>query len=218
MPFVNGNQITTTSSFGQIGDSAKYFKTIKDYSRLKILFNTILNELQPPKTSYILADFNEFVNTWDDSFYNRMSLLVNNNDTFLYDNETKLLSNYTYNETLVLDYRTMTNQLINVLKQSVSEYYKIQTLETENIKLQSYKDILEDREKLLEYVSEIQKTSYLFSAKATYSDDLQIKLWYKIYLERHGPPGDGVFDSQLLADIIEELFNEGLIDSMEYIY
>ena len=51
----------------------------------------------------------------------------------------------------------------------------IKTLEEENVQLQSYKDILEDREKLLEYIAEIQKTSFLFSAQATYSNDLEIK-------------------------------------------
>ena len=82
----------------------------------------------------------------------------------------------------------------------------------------SYKEILEDRTKLLEYISEIQKTAYLFSAEATYTNNLEIKLWYQIYLERHGAPGDGVFDSALLGEIIEELVLSGQVSQDELIY
>ena len=48
--------------------------------------------------------------------------------------------------------------------------------------------------------------------------NLEIKLWYKVYLERHGPPGDGVFDSILLAEIIQELYDTNQIPEMVYIY
>jgi len=217
--YINGNETNTYSSYGDVSvGTSKLTTVLKDYYRLKILFDDIINQLQPPKAEYILANFDDFVNNWDDDFYITVSSLLNNDNTFFYNNETTLLSNYDYDEDLVTNYRSMTNRLINVLKQSISEYYKIKTLEEENVQLQSYKDILEDREKLLEYVAEIQKTSFLFSAQATYSNDLEIKLWYKEYLERYGPPGDGIFDTELLADIIKELYESGQIDSMEYIY
>ena len=99
-----------------------------------------------------------------------------------------------------------------------TNYYKIKNLEQENTTLLSYKEILQDRTRLLEYLGEIQKTSYLFSAEATYTNNLEIKLWYQVYLERHGAPGDGVFDSELLSVIIDELVASGQVSEDELIY
>ena len=37
-------------------------------------------------------------------------------------------------------------------------------------------------------------------------------------MERYGPPGDGVFNSELLAEIIEELIATGEISEDELIF
>ena len=78
-----------------------------------------------------------------------------------------------------------------------------------------YKDILEDPVKLRAYLEELQKTSFLFSAEATFDTPIVLKLWYQVYLERYGPPGDGVFDSELLGGIIQELIANGDITEDE---
>jgi len=206
---LHGEGLTGTGGYGNV---------INDYFRLKILFDEIIEQLQPPKKEYVNANFDNFVNDYPDTFYNVLSVTLNNDSTFFYDNENALRENYEYDEDLVTNWRACAGRMINVLKQAVSEYYKIQTLENDNIELQSCKEILENREKLIAYVEKIQTTSYLFSAQATYSSDLEIKLWYKVYLERHGPPGDGVFDSTLLAEIIQELYDTNQIPEMVYIY
>ena len=58
----------------------------------------------------------------------------------------------------------------------------------------------------------------MLSANATLQTDYELKLWYKVYMERHGPPGDGVFNSELLAEIIEELIASGEISEDELIF
>ena len=108
--------------------------------------------------------------------------------------------------------------MIDTIKQAMTEYIKIQNLENENAELKSYRDILFDREKLLEYLETQKKTSHLFSASATLQVEYELKLWYKVYMERHGPPGDGVFNSELLAEIIEELIDSGQVSEDELIF
>ena len=65
--------------------------------------------------------------------------------------------------------------------------------------------ILENPKKLNQYIQDVQRTSFLFSAEATFDQPIELKLWYKVYLERYGPPGDGVFDTELLGQIIQDL-------------
>ena len=40
------------------------------------------------------------------------------------------------------------------------------------------------------------------------TESIVLKPWVERYLERHGAPGDGVFKSELLAIIIDELIDE----------
>ena len=143
---------------------------------------------------------------------------INNNNVFYYNDENVLDSDFEYDSELVSNYRSLSNSLVNVLKQGITEYYKIKNLERQNTELLSYRDILQNRTRLLDYISEIQKTSYLFSAEATYSNNLEIKLWYQVYLERHGPPGDGVFDSEKITTIIDEFIASGQVSQDELIF
>ena len=210
---VDGNTVLAKSLTGHSATAANNdVQIIKDYYRLQILFNQILFQLKPPMTLYSDADFDNFIYSMPNLL--TVSSAITNDTTFYYTYSDL----FRYNENLVSNYRTFSTTLINTLTQAVTEYYTIKNFENENLSLLSYKEILEDRTKLLEYISEIQKTAYLFSAEATYTNNLEIKLWYQIYLERYGAPGDGVFDSALLGEIIEELVLSGQVSQDELIY
>lgn len=187
----------------------------RDYARLKILYDRILYQLRPPMIYYNEGDFEYFMeSTPDILIYTR---LLNNDSTFYYNNESQL-DQYKYDERLVENYRFVSNRVIDTIKQAMTEYIKIRNLTQENEELKSYKDILEDGDKLSEYLETRRNTRHLFSAEATLEVAPSLKLWYQVYLERHGPPGDGVFNSELLAEIIEELIQNGQITEEELIF
>mgnify|MGYP001169491030 FL=1 len=214
---VDGNSAILRNIHSETGSVDKNnLDIIYDYYRLQILFNNIIFQLKPPMLLYSGADFENFLVSMPNII--QFTQNIENDDTFKYGTETVFETDYEYDSNLVGNYRTLTTDLIDVLTQAISEYYKIKNLEQENTELLSYKDILQDRTKLLDYISEIQTTSYLFSAEATYTNDLEIKLWYQVYLERHGPPGDGVFESVKLSAIIDELVESGQVSQDELIY
>ena len=217
MARVDGNNVFSKNLHGETGvtDSTD-LQLVKDYYRLQILFNQILFQLKPPMTLYSSADFDNFVLSMPNLL--TFSGTITDDNTFYYNNEASLLESFTYDENLITNYRSFSSTLINTLTQAITEYYKVKTLETENVALLTYKEILEDRTKLLDYISEIQKTTYLFSAEATYTNNLEIKPWYKEYLERYGAPGDGIFDNDLLTAIIQEMIESGEITDSELIY
>ena len=214
---VDGNTSFSKNIHGETGSIDKSnLDAIRDYYRLQILYNQILFQLKPPMQLYSEADFDNFIVSMPNIL--TYAANINNNNVFYYNDENVLDSDFEYDSDLVSNYRSLSNSLVNVLKQGITEYYKIKNLERQNTELLSYRDILQNRTRLLDYISEIQKTSYLFSAEATYSNNLEIKLWYQVYLERHGPPGDGVFDSEKLTTIIDELIASGQVSQDELIF
>ena len=193
----------------------------RDYTRLQILYNTIISQFNTSIDQYVDGSFTEFLasDVMTEGNLIDVALNINNDDVFKMTQEVALDQDFNYekNSRLVTKYRDLSNKLVDMLKQAITEYIKIKNLQDQNTELLTFKEILQDREKLLEYISEIQTTSYLFSASATYSQNLQIKRWYEVYLERHGPPGDGVFESDKLAVIVEELIASGEISEDDYL-
>lgn len=189
----------------------------QDYYRLQILYNRILFQLNPTMTLYNEGNFEDFMNSMSTQELITLSSTLNNDEIFYIDDVVPTV--YTeYNENMVGNYRETSNSLINTIKQAMTEYIKIKNLETENQQLLSYKNILESQELLNEYLENMQQTSYFFSANATFNTNIELKPWYRVYLGTYGAPNDGVFDSTLLAGVIEELINTGEITEDELLY
>ena len=175
-----------------------------DFYRLRILYESILYECRAPMGYYGEGQFETFM----DSMPNVLTLtrLLNNDDFFFMNEENPVAFRaLEYEEGLVDKYRYVTNRLIDTIKQAMTEYIKINNLELRNAELEQFKTILLDRTKLLAYIEQENRKSNMFSADATVNTNIKIKTWYSLYMSKYGPPGDGVFNSELLADIIEEL-------------
>lgn len=193
------------------------FAIKQDFYRLQILYNRILFQLNPSMTLYNDGDFEDFMNSMSTQELIALSSSLNNDEIFYIDDIVPTVYSE-YNENTFENYRVTSNSLINTIKQAMTEYIKIKNLETENQQLLSYKNILENETLLTEYLKNMQQTSYFFSASATFSSNIELKPWYKEYLDTYGAPNDGVFDSTLLANIIEELINSGEITEDELLY
>jgi hypothetical protein len=178
---------------------------INDYYRLKLLYESILYECRAPMGYYGEGQFETFMNSTPNIL--NLTRLVNNDDFFFLNEPNPIaFKGLEYEEGLVDNYRFVTNRVIDTIKQAMTEYIKVTNLEARNAELEQYKTILFDREKLIAYLEEQSKITSIFSADATVkSDNVKIKTWYSLYMARYGPPGDGVFNSEPLADIIEEL-------------
>jgi|TARA_B110000114_G_C15004148_1_gene362048 hypothetical protein len=212
----NGGSSIQIGHFNLGGEGKRGNRNLtNDFFRLKILYERVLYQLRPPMTLYNEGEFEFFMNSMPNVL--TLTRVLNNENTFFMNDEMGL-TDYKYEGGLVDKYIFMTNRVIDTIKQAMTEYVKIRNLENENEELKSYKDIIEDRDKLVEYLEGQQKTSHLFSANATLQVQYELKLWYKVYMDRHGPPGDGVFNSELLADIIEELVASGEIAEDELIF
>ena len=213
----NGNVsgVTQIGHFNVTGSKRESRNIKYDFFRLKILYERVLFQLRPPMTLYNEGEFEFFMSSMPNVL--TLTRVLNNENTF-FMNDPQPLNDYEYEGGLVDKYLFITNRLVDTIKQAMTEYIKIRNLENENAELKTYKEILEDKEKLVAYLEQQQNTGHLFSASATLQTQPQLKLWYKVYMERHGPPGDGVFNSELLSEIIEELIASGEVTEDELIF
>ena len=213
----NGNVsgVTQIGHFNVTGSKRESRNIKYDYFRLKILYERVLFQLRPPMTLYNEGEFEFFMSSMPNVL--TLTRVLNNENTF-FMNDPKPLNDYEYEGGLVDKYLFITNRLVDTIKQAMTEYIKIRNLENENAELKTYKEILQDKEKLVAYLEQQQNTGHLFSASATLQTRPQLKLWYQVYMERHGPPGDGVFNSELLAEIIDELVASGEVTEDELIF
>jgi len=189
-----GNSQIAESSSGQDNRIAK------DYNKLQILYNQILYNLNSIMEYYGEGQFESFSNSDELSEILIYTRLLNLDSTL--EDET---NSYEYNPQLIENFRYFSNRVIDTIKQSKSERVKVINLTKENEQLKTYKNILQNSTLLRNYLKTVQDSNYIFSTEATIQVDPYINPWYKEYINQYGSPGDGVFNSERLADIIDNI-------------
>lgn len=183
----------------------------QDLYTLGNLYNLIFFYLRSYMDDYSKGSFSTFVNSLSEDVVINITTLISNfdlNDRTILDNP----SLFKIDELLPSKYHELSEDIVDTLKQVLTDRIRINALQAENKEFVTFKEILENPIKLNQYIQDVQRTSYLFSAEATFDQPIELKLWYKVYLERYGPPGDGVFDTELLGQIIQDLINAELIN------
>ena len=166
--------------------------------------------LETSLTQYSQGNFSTLKELLPENTFLKLGQIITDDATFYNDDVTNLVD-FVHDELMFTRFRNISYKILDGLKQSISEYDAKVTIETENTELQQYRDILQDKDKLLEYLNTVQTETFLFSAEASFEAAIVLKPWYREYLERYGPPGDGVFQTELLADIVNELLISGEI-------
>ena len=83
--------------------------------------------------------------------------------------------------------------------------------------IRDYKDVLEDPVKLQNYINTHKLDTMAFQATETFNTTMVLKPWYEVYFLKHGPPNNGVFQSELLAQIVIDLIASNTISPEDFI-
>ena len=199
----------------------KYAPVRRDLTRLKILHDNLYEDISATMGYYTRGDFIGFM----ENEPNMLSYTEYNNTNrnfYLGDNGNESTNDiYSLNnlidvtalgkEDLTSKYRTITNKVIDNLRQGMKEYQLRVNLQEENNQLRTFQDILENRDRLIEYLEQQKRENNMFEVETTLTQDPVLKPWIQEYFIRHGPPNDGVFESEKLGNIITELRNAGVI-------
>tara|TARA_B100000674_G_C37880250_1_gene933958 strand:+ start:229 stop:903 length:675 start_codon:yes stop_codon:yes gene_type:complete len=217
MPITDGNMAVARSLANKTGTLDRNINGLlaQQLYNVERLYNDVFTTLVSYLELYTTGAFTTYSDSLSEEVIIDLVASINNsdfvNDTTVLNNPTLYFDLQDKSTPLPSKYVGVANEIMDVIKQTLAERQRILTLQVENDKCKTYKEILEDPQKLNDYIKEVQRTSYLFTAKATYTQPIELKPWYEQYLIRYGPPGDGVFDSELLGNIIQELIALGEI-------
>ena len=135
----------------------------------------------------------------------RISQLIESSGYFTFSSEE--ITGYTKDDTLFAEYKIFAHSMIDGLNAAILINRQNQSLSTANSQLEQFKTILTNRE-LLEDFIEVNYNNFnagLVEVDHTISQSLQLDEHYKVYINRYGIPPNGVFDSNLLSMIYQEL-------------
>ena len=108
--------------------------------------------------------------------------------------------------------RLIINRALEGLNKSILEHAELLRTLTQLEECKEKADILNDRDKLNEYINELNKSSgtqrHVFGAQSVTTIAAVLKPKYARYLELYGFPECGVFDVDKMAAICEELERE----------
>jgi hypothetical protein len=201
-------------------------------SDIDVIENVINNEINCTETTnelnryqylndYFIGTLNIFLQSYSDGNFDFLSQMLNDDNYRFYGTELVRiqdlsnidLSNITYDYSQTFDsfIRTLHNTLDGL------ERTRIQTRllnECEETK-EEYESILNNRENLIEYFTSQYTGQSIreFNVTSNITETPILRREYSIYIERHGIPIAGIFDSEKISSIITELINDGTYET-----
>jgi hypothetical protein len=187
----------------------------QDVYRYQLLYDSVISQLNQFINYFSLGDYNKLASTFTKPRYNSLTLkasaqsfnttAVENLVGFQYDPlKFDLMRESTYN---VID---GLNQTLTLVQQNLAYQQDISGLLV-------YKKTLEDPVLLTEYIEKQKMNTMVFQASETFQTEIKLKPWFEQYLLLYGPPGNGVFRSDLLAQIVIDLIANGTITEDQFI-
>jgi hypothetical protein len=139
----------------------------------------------------------------------QISNLINTNGYFTFTQDEVV--DYEADNTLFAEYKIFAHSMIDGLNAAILLHTQNSILSAANSQLEQFKRILTDKELLQEYI-EVNFNNFnagLMSVEHTINQGLQLEPHYQLYINRHGIPPNGIFESNLLSEIYNELNPDG---------
>ena len=173
---------------------------------------------------YIIKHINEYLNylrigdfdslseeMQSDFFVNLGQIIID--DKFFSPKDVCSLQKYNYDYENFKLYKRNAHKILDGL-------YKIIRLNNEKNSFyttsQKYREILYDREALKEFIEKNYNEKFLlFDVGASLEETPTIKPQYLLYIQRHGFPPGGSFESELMSEIIKELIENGELEQID---
>ena len=192
-----------------------YFTYTQELYRYQILYDSVVSQLNQYIDMFSTGDYNSLVTNFTTTKYN--SLILRANSGNFTTNAVNSLTGFIYDPLKFSSMRKSTYKVIDGLEKTVNIVQQNKSLQQDVVDLTVYKTILEDPVKLMEYIDKQKLNKMAFQASEIFQTEIQLKPWFREYLRLHGPPGNGVFQSDLLAQIVIKLINAGVITENEFI-
>jgi len=187
---------------------------IRDIYRYQLLNSYVVNNLNAYINLFTKAKYGELKTSYTDAKRKIISLIVAN-DTFFYNTNVDNLDGFNYDSSTFNSFRASSKGVISGLEMAVKQFDQVKELEAD---VKYYENILSTEKNIIEYINQHKEVSqFAFSTTQVFNVKHVLKPWYERYLAIHGPPNDGIFQNDLMADIVIDLIREGVITEEEFI-
>jgi hypothetical protein len=187
---------------------------IRDIYRYQILNSFVVNNLNNYINLFTRADYTNLKSSYTDAKRKNMALILGN-DTFFYNTNIDNLDGFEYNQNTFNSFRSNSKGVISGLEMAIKQFDQVKQLDSD---VKYYENILRTEKNIIKYITERKEVSqFAFSTTQVFNVKHVLKPWYERYLVLYGAPNDGVFQNDLMADIVLELIRDGVITEEEFI-
>ncbi len=186
----------------------------RDVYRYQILNSIIVNNFNYYINLFTRAKYDDLKKIYTDTKRKNLSLILGN-DSYFYNTNIDNLVGYKYIPSTFNNYRTTSKALVSGLEMAIKQFDQVNQLQTD---VKYYENILSTEKNIIEYLNQHKEVSQMaFNNTQVFGVQHILKPWYEKYLAIYGPPNDGVFQNDLMADIVVDLIREGVITEQEFI-
>jgi hypothetical protein len=189
----------------------------RNYGEKKIIYNPHSSSSCSSISTSTSADPTNLNTLFNSNVYSKV---IQYNNQFVRGNLTYLLEHLTienYNNLVIellrlkipndTNYELTRNLVKNILRnlyQAVIQYHLLLNTKKNLDASTKIANVLNSVSSIMEYLEKLKRSNYLFSTSVT-TVAAKVKPEYAIYISKYGIPEGGVFDSDLLAEIIKNL-------------
>jgi len=187
---------------------------IRDIYRYQLLNSYVVNNLNTYINLFTRADYTNLKTKYTDAKRKNLSLIVGN-DTVFYNTNVDNLDGFNYDSATFNIFRSNSKGIISGLEMAVKQFDQVYQLQKD---VKYYENILSTEKNIIKYINEHKEVSqYAFNPTQVFNVKHVLKPWYEKYLAIHGPPNDGVFQNDFMAEIVLELIRDGVITEEDFI-
>jgi len=186
-----------------------------DLYRYQIMYSTTIRQMKTYIDLYTDGSFNQLTEVFTEK--KLRSLMETNRDTYYYNNDVTNLIGFNYDPKVFKQYKRTIYSILTGFSLSVKQNQELAGANTENAKNQA---LLNSKDDLVEYIKSKIRDSMLmnsFSVSETFNVTASLKPWYIKYFELYGPPNDGVFDVEKMANVVELLISDNVITMEDFL-
>ncbi len=188
----------------------------KDLYRYQLLYDSVISQMNTYIKYFSMGEFVDLTENFTTTKYNSLILKADaaSFNTTIIDS----LIGFEYDPSKFNSMRQSAYNVIDGLEKTITTVKENLDLKQEIVLLtRNYKDILEDPVKLKDYINTHKLDVMAFQATEIFNTTVVLKPWYEVYFQKHGPPNNGVFQSELLAQIVIDLIASKTISEDDFI-
>lgn len=186
---------------------------IRDIYRYQILYNNVIQIMNSYIYYFTTGDYSTLKTKFTTKNQNLLTSILQNSDYFYNDNINNL-ADFTYDSNMFQNFKNNTYYVLDGLIQAVSQYDELDAVKNE---VSYCNDILSSEQKIIEYLNSNKQPSVVaFTANQTFNTTISLKPWYERYLILYGAPNDGVFLTEKMAVVVQQLISEGVISLEQF--